>query len=275
MQKSTALLPTRPEDLEKWRRVIVVLDGIHINGAKKLKTPQKKSLASFAKSAPTNASETRPKLKTSADNERLDILHQCLLHLLESPLSLGGKLEIFLHTDCGTLIRVDSRYACPIFFDDFYATLQDLFLTRRVKAKHAQEIFSVRQKRVPINLLKIVKNPISAHLPISQEKCIKIFNLSENARQHCMKSAIQSSLIDNENMPLIENVSSGRAKGLSMSPLFVIGAFKNGSIDVNRWKNICLDYGPDIEEIKFGDQELSAARCCALLTCEYELALGL
>ena len=257
-------VPSRPEDSENWKRVIVVLDGCALGEHIRHHDSIKNHKSPFESSYKTKGDQ---RVMKKMPEHRIDILHQCLLQLLESPLCMAGFLEIFLSTQCGTLIRVDPRFECPIYFDDFLAIVDDLLLTRRVKAKTEHG----GKKRVPVNLLQIVKNPLDAHLPSSQMKSITIFNMSEAADEVKIDNIIQKLF---ENLPASPGGSTCNSQ-LHMSPLFVIGAFKTGTIDLCRWKKMNINYGACMQEVRIEKSELSAGRCCAMLAREFEVSLGL
>jgi len=64
---------------------------------------------------------------------RPDIIHQCLLLLLDSPVS--KELEIYVHTLNGTVIWVNSETRLPRNYNRFVGLLEDLFVKRRITAQ--------------------------------------------------------------------------------------------------------------------------------------------
>lgn len=85
---------------------------------------------------------------------RPDVVHQCLLHLLDSPLNRAGKLQVFLRTNHGVLIQVDPRLRiprCPRLFDKMM-----------VRLLHK---FKIRSTANFLSLLRVIKNPVTDHLP--------------------------------------------------------------------------------------------------------------
>ncbi|PIO68241.1 hypothetical protein TELCIR_09974, partial [Teladorsagia circumcincta] len=50
---------------------------------------------------------------------RPDILHQCLLNLLDSPLNRAGQLQVFFRTNKNVLVRVSPQCRIPRTFDRF------------------------------------------------------------------------------------------------------------------------------------------------------------
>eukprot|EP00483_Globobulimina_turgida_P006700 UN06710 len=85
---------------------------------------------------------------------RPDIVHQALLTLLDSPLNKAGKLKIFIHTQKNVLIDVNPKLRIPRTYNRFAGLMVQLLYQFRIKAKNSNE-----------KLLKIIKNPITKHLP--------------------------------------------------------------------------------------------------------------
>ncbi len=65
--------------------------------------------------ADTHASILK-KLKKDPTQFRPDILHQCLLTLLDSPLNKAGHLQIYIHTTQNVLIQVSPHCRIPRTF---------------------------------------------------------------------------------------------------------------------------------------------------------------
>ncbi|KII69257.1 Ribosomal RNA small subunit methyltransferase NEP1 [Thelohanellus kitauei] len=53
------------------------------------------------------------------NNARPDIVHQCLMMLLDSPLNQAGFLQIFIHTQQNILIEVNPQIRIPRTFERF------------------------------------------------------------------------------------------------------------------------------------------------------------
>lgn len=64
---------------------------------------------------------------------RPDIIHQCLLLLLDSPAS--KDFEIYVHTIRGEVIRVNPETRLPRNYNRFVGLLEDLFVKRKISAK--------------------------------------------------------------------------------------------------------------------------------------------
>nr|WP_230972355.1 16S rRNA methyltransferase [Archaeoglobus neptunius] len=63
---------------------------------------------------------------------RPDIIHQCLLLLLDSPVS--KDLEIYVHTLSGHIIKVNPKTRLPRNYNRFVGLMEDLFRKRRIVA---------------------------------------------------------------------------------------------------------------------------------------------
>lgn len=91
---------------------------------------------------------------------RPDITHQCLLTLLDSPINKAGKLQVYIQTARGVLIEVNPSVRIPRTFKRFSGLMVQLLHKLSIRSVNSQE-----------KLLKVIKNPISDHLPT---KCRKI-----------------------------------------------------------------------------------------------------
>ncbi|KAF8554974.1 Nep1-domain-containing protein [Imleria badia] len=99
--------------------------------------------------------------KTGRDiaDARPDITHQCLLTLLDSPLNKAGLLQVYIHTAKGVLIEVNPHVRIPRTFKRFSGLMVQLL-----------HKLSIRGVNGPEKLLKVVKNPVTDHLPVNTIK---------------------------------------------------------------------------------------------------------
>ncbi|KAI0027369.1 Alpha/beta knot methyltransferase [Vararia minispora EC-137] len=99
--------------------------------------------------------------KTGRDiaDARPDITHQCLLTLLDSPLNKAGRLQVYIHTAKGVLIEVNPHVRIPRTFKRFSGLMVQLL--------HRLSISGVNGKE---KLLKVIKNPVTDHLPVNTHK---------------------------------------------------------------------------------------------------------
>ncbi|KAK9453269.1 Alpha/beta knot methyltransferase [Dipodascopsis uninucleata] len=91
---------------------------------------------------------------------RPDITHQCLLTLLDSPINKAGKLQVYILTAKGVLIEVNPSVRIPRTFKRFSGLMVQLLHKLSIRSVNSHE-----------KLLKVIKNPITDHLPT---KCRKI-----------------------------------------------------------------------------------------------------
>lgn len=85
---------------------------------------------------------------------RPDILHQCMLILLDSPLNKAGLLKLYVRSERGVLIEVSPQIRIPRTFKRFCGLMCQLLYK-----------LSIRASNGPHKLLKVIKNPITDHLP--------------------------------------------------------------------------------------------------------------
>ncbi|KAI4146149.1 MAG: hypothetical protein LQ340_006028 [Diploschistes diacapsis] len=100
------------------------------------------------------------KMNRDISDARPDITHQCLLTLLDSPINKAGKLQIYISTAKGVLIEVSPTVRIPRTFKRFAGLMVQLLHRLSIRSTTSQE-----------KLLKVIKNPITDHLP---HKCRKV-----------------------------------------------------------------------------------------------------
>ncbi|KAL2853864.1 Alpha/beta knot methyltransferase [Aspergillus pseudoustus] len=117
------------------------------------------------------------KMNRDISEARPDIAHQCLLTLLDSPINKAGKLQIYIHTAKGVLIEVNPAVRIPRTFKRFAGLMVQLLHRLSIRSTNSQE-----------KLLKVIKNPITDHLP---PNCRKV-TLSYEAPVVRVKDYIES-----------------------------------------------------------------------------------
>ncbi|KAH1185476.1 ribosomal RNA small subunit methyltransferase NEP1 [Mauremys mutica] len=218
-----AAAETAPEAKRPWgqrRRLLVLLEGASLETVKVGKTyellncDKHKSLLLRSGRDP---GEVRP-----------DITHQSLLMLMDSPLNRAGLLQVYIHTQKNILIEVNPQTRIPRTFDRFCGLMVQLL-----------HKLSVRAADGPQKLLKVIKNPVTDHLPVG-----------------CMKIGTSFS---------VPNVTDVRELVPTAEPVaIVVGAFAHGSLNVNYTEKM----------ISISNYPLSAALTCAKITTAFEEAWG-
>ncbi|XP_014739684.1 PREDICTED: ribosomal RNA small subunit methyltransferase NEP1 [Sturnus vulgaris] len=203
------------------RRLLVVLEGASLETVKVGKTFEllncDKHKALLLRNG-RDPGEVRP-----------DITHQSLLMLMDSPLNRAGLLQVYIHTKKNVLIEVNPQTRIPRTFDRFCGLMVQLL-----------HKLSVRAADGPQKLLKVIKNPVSDHLPVG---CMKIGT-----------SFAVSQVSDlRELVPAAEPV------------VIVVGAFAHGSVNV--------DYTEKM--VSISNYPLSAALTCAKITTAFEEVWGI
>ncbi|CCK70708.1 18S rRNA pseudouridine methyltransferase KNAG_0F00380 [Huiozyma naganishii CBS 8797] len=100
------------------------------------------------------------KMGRDISEARPDITHQCLLTLLDSPINKAGKLQVYIQTSKGVLVEVNPTVRIPRTFKRFSGLMVQLLHKLSIRSVNSEE-----------KLLKVIKNPITDHLPT---KCRKI-----------------------------------------------------------------------------------------------------
>jgi len=94
------------------------------------------------------------KLKKDPSGSRPDICHQMMLAVLDSPLNKAGHVELLVRTNKNVLIRVSPHLRIPRTFKRFSGLMVQLLHKMKIRAADGNK-----------TLLKVVKNPITRHLP--------------------------------------------------------------------------------------------------------------
>lgn len=95
------------------------------------------------------------KHKRDPAESRPDILHQCMLILLDSPLNKAGLLKLYVRTEKGVLFEVSPQIRIPRTFRRFCGLMAQLLFK-----------LSIRASNGPHKLLNVIKNPVTDHLPV-------------------------------------------------------------------------------------------------------------
>lgn len=99
------------------------------------------------------------KLNKDPSLYRPDITHQCLLTLLDSPLNKAGLLSVLIQTDKNQLISVNPSIRIPRTFKRFAGLMVQLLHKLKIRSADSKDV-----------LLKIIKNPVTQHLPVGSIK---------------------------------------------------------------------------------------------------------
>ncbi len=90
---------------------------------------------------------------------------QCLLTLLDSPINKAGKLQIYILTAKDVLIEVSPTVRIPRTFKRFAGLMVQLLHRLSIRSTNSQE-----------KLLRVIKNPITDHLPPNCRKVTLSFD---------------------------------------------------------------------------------------------------
>lgn len=179
-----SLIPQAPKTLtskdKDTKRLIVVLSNaclethkIHSSGGDRYALLNCDDHQAYLKKLNRDIKDTRP-----------DITHQCLLTLLDSPINKAGKLQVYIHTARGVLIEVNPSVRIPRTFKRFSGLMVQLLHRLSIKSVNSEE-----------KLLKVIKNPITDHLPT---KCRKV-TLSFDSKVQRVQDHVNT-LDDDESM---------------------------------------------------------------------------
>ena len=178
------------------------------------------------------------KHKKDPAEARPDILHQCMLILLDSPLNKAGLLRLYVRTERGVLIEVSPSIRIPRTF-------------RRFSGLMAQLLFklSIRASNGPTKLLKVIKNPVTDHLPPNA----RIYLLSVTGDLTNMADFVSKEL---------PKSASGKLEPC----VFVAGAMAHGKVEPDYDVDRCL---------AISEYPLSGAAALGRLCAAFENHLGI
>ncbi|KAK6620963.1 hypothetical protein RUM43_011262 [Polyplax serrata] len=159
---------------------------------------------------------------------RPDIVHQCLLMLLDSPLNRAALLQVYIHTEKNVLIEINPQTRIPRTFKRFAGLMVQLLHRFKVRASDGN-----------MKLLKVIKNPITDHLPVGCKK-------------YAMSFSADKVINPKELVPPNEPV------------VVVIGAMAHGSVSVDYTENT----------FSISNYPLSAALTCTKLCSAFEEVWG-
>lgn len=162
-------------------------------------------------------------------NCRPDILHQCLLMLQDSPLNQAGKLQVYVHTEKNVLIEVNPQCRIPRTFKRFAGLMVQLLHKLNVRASDGN-----------MKLLKVIRNPVTDHLPVGCKKIGTSFT---------SKNLVNPRELVPANEPVV----------------IVIGSMAHGKVET--------DYVE--EEVAISRYHLSAALTCAKVCSGFEEVWGI
>ena len=147
--------------------------------------------------------------------------------LFDSPLNRANLLQVFVHTQKKVLIEINPQTRIPRTFDRFCGLMVQLLHKLSIRAADTSQ-----------KLLKVIKNPVSNHLPAGCRKYCTSFSAEKVV--HVNEFAVEHP--DDE--PLV----------------VVIGAMAKGSVDV--------DYTDQL--ISISNYPLSAALTCSKFCSAFE-----
>ena len=165
---------------------------------------------------------------------RPDILHQCMLILLDSPLNKAGLLKLYVRTEKGVLFEVPPQIRIPRTFKRFCGLMAQLLFK-----------LSIRASNGPHKLLKVIKNPITDHLPAG----VRIHLLSVTGKLVSMPEFVTT-------LPFADNVPE----------VFVAGAMAHGKVEPEYAVDQCL---------AISEYPLSGAAALGRMTAAFENHLGI
>ncbi|EAN87811.1 hypothetical protein C3747_168g47 [Trypanosoma cruzi] len=257
-RQKSARLPKSAEEKSRWRRVIVVLEHCPLAVVRteygfELLSEKHRQYHARNKQDPA---EWRP-----------DVVHQALLHLMDSPLNRAGLLQVFLRTKKGVVIAVDPRLRVPRHIRLFEKMMVACLYKMKVRAAHGH-----------ISLLRVVRNPVTDHIP---PNCT-LFRVERDGDSvpdlyaFCATCGVADG--DATKKRKVETFAAGEAapshfaqhhseaaEARKFYPFaFIIGGMSRGDVEA--------PYAPkgQVKSIRISDRGMSAAAVCSAITHAFE-----
>ncbi|VWU48300.1 ribosomal RNA small subunit methyltransferase NEP1, putative [Hepatocystis sp. ex Piliocolobus tephrosceles] len=167
------------EDNKTDKKIIIVLEGAHLQLIE-----TERYIYELANNK-RHIHILKAKNVKNINNYRPDILHQCLVHLLESPLNKYGKLRIYIQTHDRQLFYVSPHLKIPKTYSQF-ESLMVTFLRK----------YKIKGTKKNIYLLKIVKNDLNNILPTNGKK----IGLSTKGKKVVLNTYVQK--LEQEQIPI-------------------------------------------------------------------------
>ncbi|KNZ63030.1 hypothetical protein VP01_1195g2 [Puccinia sorghi] len=172
-QAPTAKTKIKEDGRDEPKLIVVLSQACLENYAQSIpsssnKTPAGKSNKKLVKYVLLNCDDHQSilaKLGKDIAATRPDITHQCLLTLLDSPVNRAGRLQVYIQTVAGVLIEIHPSVRIPRTFKRFSGLMVQLLHQLSIKSTTGKE-----------KLLKVIKNPISDHLPPNSHKITLSFD---------------------------------------------------------------------------------------------------
>ncbi|KAK4518229.1 Phosphatidylinositol:ceramide phosphoinositol transferase (IPC synthase) [Mucor velutinosus] len=156
--------PTQGEPVNpQSRKVIVVLENASLEAARLV------AYRHDSKMQLLNCDEHQSILKRlgrDIADARPDIVHQCLLTLLDSPLNKSGHLEVYIHTAKGVVIRINPECRIPRTIKRFSGLMVQLLERGSISSDIEGHT----------KLLEIVPPPVVQYLPEGSRKIALSWN---------------------------------------------------------------------------------------------------
>ncbi|KAG2425742.1 hypothetical protein HYH02_014958 [Chlamydomonas schloesseri] len=160
---------------------------------------------------------------------RPDICHQALLNVLDSPLNKAGKIKaVYVRTHKNVLFSINPKTRIPRTIKRFSGLMVQLL-----------QKLSIRATNGPDKLMKVIKGPVTKHLPLNCKRVGFSFAAEKHVAIHEYVAGLEDS------GPIV----------------FVVGAFAHGKIEAP-WVD---------EELNISEYPLSAAYCLARITQAFEM----
>ncbi|CAO1624429.1 unnamed protein product [Jaminaea pallidilutea] len=184
---------------------------------------------------------------------RPDIVHQCLLTLLDSPLNKAGMLQIYIHTAKGVLIEVNPQIRIPRTFKRFGGLMVQLLQRLSIRSVNGSE-----------KLLKVIKNPVTDHFPPGTHKMTLSFDAPLRRLSTYLPTVLDQAPSKSSAAPRPTGAESASSSDQPPRTLAIfIGAMAHGKDD------FADGYGLD-EKLSVSEYSLSASVACGKFCCAME-----
>ncbi|KAH9386051.1 rRNA small subunit pseudouridine methyltransferase Nep1 [Nematocida major] len=187
--------------------------------------------------------ETRRRRNSS--EYRPDILHQCLLILLDSPLNKSGKLRVLVETTQKKVITINPQTRIPRVYSRFAGLIIQLIERHRIYSEASR-----------VELMKVEKTTLEGNLPNKATR-IGLSKEGENFFEYLQQKEAALGRAQKEGEEKAEPEESENV-------IFYINAVSSGEDPTEGMDQI----------LSLSSYALSAATCCSKICSQFESMLG-
>ena len=128
--------------LHKTKQVIFILERANLETVK-----TKKGYELACSDSHSGILKKIKKRNVDKENYRPDILHRCLITILDSPLAKAGHVKIYIKTTKNVIIELNPKIRIPRTYKRFAGLMVQLLHKLKIRASDSREILMKNNKK--------------------------------------------------------------------------------------------------------------------------------